>query len=296
MFQRLIHDPLMWKLAIATVICVSLFVLAVGLFRRIRRSIASEAELPRVSAESGVALAYGGVIQKLREQEKELQRTREKEQELAAAAEQISETVISNLSVGVIFFDRLGVVRQINRAGKSILGYASPFSFHIRDLFRGVTRIQWPEGEEAHSATPLVQAMQQTLRDGAAFPRAKVDYLTPSGHKRVLRITAMAVTDKSGDVLGLSCLLDDLTEVAELSREAERNENLASLGEISAGLIHDFQKSLTMIRDLAQRLMRQSPDATAHCAAETIVAEVESLSRLVSEFLEFASSSKSSSN
>ena len=297
MIQKLMHDPMAWKLVVATAICILLFMLAVLVLRRIRHSISSEAELGRTSPNNEAALtlaAYGGVIQKLREQEKELQRTREREQELAAVTGQISEAVISNLSSGVVFFDRLGIVRQINRAAKSLLGYASPFSFHIRDLFRGVTKIQWSDsGDPLHSAAPLVNALQHTLRDGSPFLRARVQYLTPAGHKRVLRINAAAVTGKNGETLGLSCLIDDLTEVSELSQQAERNENLASLGEISAGLIHDFQNSLSMIREQAQRVMREGSDEAGRRAAETIVAEVESLSRLVSEFLEFAGSKPS---
>ncbi|HLJ27234.1 MAG TPA: histidine kinase dimerization/phospho-acceptor domain-containing protein [Candidatus Angelobacter sp.] len=292
--QKFLHNPIALKMALLAVVCFSVFLLGIIFIRRIRRTIQLEAEPVRVShGNAGFALAtYDGLARQLREQEKELQRLRQQYQTESATAGTINEAVLTNLNSGVLFLDRMGIVRQANRAAKSLLGYSSPFSFHMRDLFRGVTRIKWPDtGDEAQSATPLIQALQETLRNASAFPRMKVDYRTPSGQKRVLAVTASAVQIK-GEVLGISCLLDDLTEITELSQEVHRSENLASLGEISAGMVHDFKRSLATVRGYAQTLLKERSDPATRLYAEKIIAELDSLSRIADEFLEFASSTK----
>lgn len=293
--QKLLRNPVALKMALVAVFCVSLLLLAILIIRRLRRNFQVEATPKRLSeGAAGFSLAtYHGLAQQLREREKELERLRAKYQAEAATAANVTETVLANLSCGVIFFDRTGLVRQANRTAKSLLGYSSPFSFHIRDLFRGVSRVRWQEtSEEAQSAAPLVHALQETLRHAVRFPRLRVDYRSPSGEKRVLGVTAAPVPGKGNEIVGVSCLIDDLTEIADLSQEVRRSENLASLGEISAGLVHDFRKSLATVRGDAQALLRERSDPAVRLHAEKIVAELDSLTRIVDEFLEFASSTR----
>jgi nitrogen fixation/metabolism regulation signal transduction histidine kinase len=296
LLQKSLHNPIAVKMLFVAVMVVFMFVLCISLMRSLRRKLAEEAEIPSTGAtgaSTAQAMAFGayqGVIAQLREREKSLQRSREQEQQQAAAAEAIQDAVLSNLSAGVLFFDRQGLVRQANRAARLLLGYQSPFSLHIRDIFRGITRIYWQQqGDEAASPAPLVQAIQQLLRDGGDLPRTRIDYLTPAGQRRVLAVTATTVLTRDGTILGASCLVDDHTEITELSRQMERNENLASLGEISAGVVNDFKNSLATISSYAQRLTHapHGDDEQRRCA-EKIVAEAESLARIVEQFLEFA--------
>jgi hypothetical protein len=65
------------------------------------------------------------------------------------------------------------------------------------------------------------------------------------------------------------------------------------MGEISAGLVRDFKNSLETIANHAQTLARAGAGEDARLLAEKITTEAESLSKVVAEFLEFASSSKS---
>lgn len=293
--QKLLENPMLFKLALLSTGLIALLLLAIVVLRRIRKSIQNEAESARLSeSKAGFALAaYEGLGRQLREQEKELQRLREQRQEETVVSTNFNDAVLANLSCGVLFLDRMATVRQANRACKSLLGYASPFSFHVRDLFRNVSRIKWPEsGEEAQSSAPLIHAVQESIRTGAPFRRAIVDYRTPAGQKRTLAMMASAVRGKGGEIMGLSCVMDDLTEITELSEQVHRDENFASLGEISAGLATDFKKSLAMVRDHAQALLREDSDAATRYYAEKVVAELDSLARLLDEFLEFAGSIK----
>jgi signal transduction histidine kinase len=287
---KVLQNPLVFKMLLTAVISISAFLLGVLLIRAIRKNVSYKTEQERVAADNNplfTLATYHAVIQQMREQEKELKSLRQQERERAAATENISDAVLSNLSSGVVFFDRMGLARQVNAAAKSLLGYASPFGFHIRDLFRGVREVRWPGGTATSSPDPFVAEMERTIREATPFQRVEADYVTPSGEKRVLGIGASAVRGRNGDTLGVSCLIADLTHITELSRQMRLRENLASLGEMSAGIAHEFKNSLATISGYAQMLAKESGGSNQQFAAK-IADETESLSRIVTEFLEFA--------
>src|SRR5437016_8298305 len=97
---------------------------------------------------------------------------------------------------------------------------------------------------------------------------------------------------KDKETLGVCCLIDDLTQITEIARQMHVSENLASMGEISTGLVRDFKTSLETIASHAQTLARAGASEDARQLAEKIKTEAESLSKVVAEFLEFASSAK----
>jgi nitrogen fixation/metabolism regulation signal transduction histidine kinase len=301
--QRFLNNPLAVKMALLGVICLFLFLLGTILMRKIRQDIIAEtapAAPPQEGSPAFSLAAYNGVIQQLREKEKDLQRLLEKEQQRSASADVINEAVLANLASGVIFLDRMGGVRQANRAAKSLLGYASPLLFNFRDLFRTVAKVRWPDGSEANSPVPLVSALQQTIRDAVPLPRVEVEYRTPAGQKRTLGISAFPVAEKSvarnaakdKETLGACCLIEDLTQITEIARQMHVSENLASMGEISAGLVQNFKTSLETIANHAQTLARARPGEDTRQLTEKIKVEAESLSKVVAEFLEFANSAK----
>lgn len=302
--QQFLRNPLVIRMGLGLVIFICLFLLGALLIRKMRQEITSEmspAGLPQEGSSAFGFATYYGVLQQLREKEKGLQRLLEAEQQRSASTEIIHEALLANLSSGVVFLDRMGGVRQANRPAKSLLGYASPLMFNVRDLFRTVTLVRWPDGSETNSPDELITGLQQAIRDGAPFPRVEVDYQTPSGQNRTLALTAFPVIEKKPrasakdedkDALGSCCLIEDLTQLAEIARQMHVSENLASMGEISAGLVRDFKHSLETIANQAQTLANSDTNDDRRQIAEKIKAEAESLSKVVSEFLEFAGSSK----
>jgi nitrogen-specific signal transduction histidine kinase len=72
--------------------------------------------------------------------------------------------------------------------------------------------------------------------------------------------------------------------------EARRSERLAALGQLSAGLAHEIRNPLGVIKGSAEMLTQklQSSDGLARELAGYISTEVNRLSALVTEFLDFA--------
>lgn len=291
--MRLLTNPLFVGMGIVLLGGIAAFVVAVWLMRRMRQRITDEdaGESGRRTSAAGAGFtlaAYQGVIQRLKEQEKELDRLHKAERERAQVSENVSAAVLSNLPSGVLLFNPAGLVQQANEAAKSILGYASPFSLHARDLFRGVSNVRMAPGEPESSAEALLDAVEQALRKGSAFRRVEADYQTPAGERRVLGITLSPVRAASGDTLGAACLVSDLTEITTLARQVRLRENLAALGEMSAGIAHEFKNSLATISGYAQMLSSERDPETSQQFARKIAAETSSLTRIVTDFLNFA--------
>ncbi|HXE90138.1 MAG TPA: ATP-binding protein [Terriglobales bacterium] len=291
--MRLLDNPLMLALLLATLTVGAMVVLGAWLILHFRRGAVDTSEpapsaRPLAESEAFAAAAVQGVIQRLKEQEKELARLRQAERERAQASETVSAAVLSNLASGVILFSPTGTVRQANEAVRSILGFASPTGLHARDLFRGVTALRLETGEAAPSNEPLLGALQAALGTGQSFRRLEADYTTPDGAQRVLGVALSPVRGSAGEMLGVTCLVSDLTEITGLARQIRLKDNLASLGEMSAGIAHEFKNSLATISGYAQMLTAENDAATVRQFASRIVAETGNLTRIVTDFLNFA--------
>ena len=65
-------------------------------------------------------------------------------------------------------------------------------------------------------------------------------------------------------------------------------KSMAALGEMSAGIAHEFKNSLTTISGYSQMLATESDLTTVHSFAARIGSETEALTRIVTDFLNFA--------
>ncbi|MEO6119190.1 MAG: ATP-binding protein [Terriglobales bacterium] len=310
--DRLLSNPEFMKIALTTVIGTFLFVLILVIgyifYRRLKDEVRGDLlpDSPTRISENNSAFslaAYEGVIRRLKDQEKELERLRKSERERAFESASMSEAVLSNLGSGVLLFSPAGLVRQANPAARNLLGYASPTGLHARDVFRGASEVRLPvlpPGDASllplsgHvGAQCLVTTVEQSMKLGQSFRRLEADYAAPDGKQRVLGVTISPVSGVTGEILGAAVLVSDLTEITHLSRQVRLRENMASLGEMSAGIAHEFKNSLATISGYAQMLHAED---VAHAAspaeapqfAGKIAAETASLSRIVNDFLNFA--------
>ncbi len=239
---RLLQNPVMFRMALLFVFAVFALVVAILFIWVLRRRLVAKdrRDDQRVSVDHSAftIAAYDGVIRKLKEQEQELQRLRREDRDRAIESASISHAVLSNLDSGVLLFSNTMTVRQANPAAKTLLGYASPFSLHARDIFRGVSAVRVgtnsapansgpATGDEidwsAAGPGPLVAALQSCMKSGASYKRLQVEYKPPDDTNRVLGITLSPVLGGAGECLGAISLISDLTEIIHLSRPDRRD-------------------------------------------------------------------------
>ncbi|MGH9524877.1 MAG: two-component system sensor histidine kinase NtrB [Terriglobales bacterium] len=260
------------------------FAIGVYLIRRMRKELLGTNETaPRADSAAFAMQAYNAVIQQLKQKENELQKLRQTATERASASENISAAVLNHLASGVVLFNTNGLVQQANPSAKSLLGFGTAAGLHARDLFRGASAVR-SEASEPPPAT-LTSAIEICLKENRVFRRLETDYTTPAGESRVLGITISPVAGNAGERLGAACLITDLTQVSELSRQLRMRESLAAMGEMSAGMAHEFKNSLATIAGYSQMLGEENTPETIREFANRIRSETTSLTRTVTEFL-----------
>ncbi len=283
------------ELGAALIFFALVFVLLVGAVVMLRRSLheknesAGESQTAafRVNAENPsafMAASMQGVIKRLREQEQELARLHQLEKERAQETERLSEAVTRNMPAGLLLVSATGTISSANPAAEKALG--------IRGLqYRRYTEILGAD-------SPLANMLAACLRDGQTFQRDEVPHTTPAGEPRQLGVTISPIyrparnipampagmAQSSPKLTGALCLMSDLTELATLQRQMRWKENLATLGEMSAGIAHEFKNALATITGNAQKIHSEASSPDAAESAQNIVEQTRSLTHVVTEF------------
>ena len=221
-----------------------------------------------------MAASMQGVIQKLREQEKELERLHRIEKERAEKTEQFSEEVTRNMPAGLLVVNATGIIAGSNPAAEQVLG--------IQTLsFRRYSEVL---GEKS-ALSPL---LADCLAKGTIFRREQVEHITPGGMTRQLGVTISPIRRSGEKISGAICLLTDLTELAALQRQIQLKENLAALGELSAGMAHEFKNALATISGYAQMIRAEGIAGEAAEYAQQILEQTRNITHVVTEFLKYA--------
>ncbi|HEV2287612.1 MAG TPA: ATP-binding protein [Candidatus Acidoferrales bacterium] len=244
----------------------------------------------RVNAENPSAFmtaSMQGVIQRLRDQEQELARLHRAEKERAEETERLSEAVTRNMPAGLLLINATGTIGSANPAAEKALG---------------ISGLQYHRYSEALGAnSPLSQMIAASLRDGQTFQRDVVPHTTSAGETRQLGVTispiyrSMRNTLVQGPtapviqtIMGAICLMSDITELATLQKQMRWKENLAALGEMSAGIAHEFKNALATISGYAQMIHSEAASSEAEDCSQKILDQTRSLAHVVTEFLRFA--------
>ena len=263
--MKILTNPMLLKMVLVLVASGVAFMMAVLMLRRVRQSLGEEASaLESAGSSEQLPLhTYHAVIQQLKQQKHELQALQQAEHRRAKTSESLSAAVLSNLSSGVLFFGANGLVRQANHAAKMILGIASPVGMNAEEVFR----------------SDIAAGVKAALQQGSSLRRVEVDYVTLGGQRRSLEVTASRVPAADGAVLGVACLINDRTEIAQIRRQIELR------GEMSAEMALALRTSLITISGYAQQLAQNSDPELARQLAADVAAEAKHLDYTIAGFL-----------
>jgi two-component system nitrogen regulation sensor histidine kinase NtrY len=187
---------------------------------------------------------------------------------------QYTETLLRNVSAGVVGLDREGSVIAINPCAERMLDLRAP------DVV-GRRYVQCLQ-------PTLVRILDEILANGSRPRETRSSLkLETAGAETELMVTASPLGDESDGELGTVLFFEDVSQIAKVERmEAWR--------EVARRIAHEIKNPLTPIQLSAERLRRQLgtlADGDSRLLDEctrTIIGEVEDLKRLVNEFSAFA--------
>ena len=191
----------------------------------------------------------------------------------AEASERLNGEIISSLTAGLLVVGLGGEVRIINPAGRRLLGLGDQESF---DDYR-----QLP----GHTA-PLAAVIDECLRIRGPIVRRALKVSGSSASH--LGVTVSPLFDEAGGLHGAICLFTDLTAVIDLEEQVRLKDSLARVGELTAGIAHEFRNGLATIHGYS-RLIDLNVLPPAHRPyVEGIRAETEAMGQVITNFLAFA--------
>ena len=222
-----------------------------------------------------LAAAFRAVAAKLRDQEQALG-------ELGARAGGVGDLVrfatgpASAMSTGVLVVDRHGRVAGANPAAARLLGRGEPAALRSLEL----ARLPLP-------APGLAELVRSCVEQGRGVSREVLEVRGEGVEPGHLGVAISPAPGMDGTAAGALVLMTDLTEIRHVQAQARLRESLASVGQLSAGIAHEFRNALGTILGYA-RMLEKIEEPRVRGPAREIVREVDSVRLAVDEFLLFA--------
>jgi nitrogen fixation/metabolism regulation signal transduction histidine kinase len=215
---------------------------------------------------------FQSIVAQLQSQQKELERLTAQASERAASAERFSDRIVASVPSGLIAFDGNGRTLVINSPGRAILEVDGEV-------------VGQPSKELLRNLPQLAELVETCLQTGTVFRREEIHTANPDERKRLgATVAPIDLVSERGAI----CLLTDITEVTELREQVALKRNLESLGEMSAGLAHEFKNAIATLHGYAQLMQNLNLDEPGNQATNSLLKEVRNLSILVNAFLNFA--------
>jgi PAS domain S-box-containing protein len=187
----------------------------------------------------------------------------------AEASERLSSQIVASLTSGLIVTDASGRVQTVNPAARRILQLAD-------------------DGDGAPDVLTEVPALREvideSLRRKGPVQRRTIT-VDRGGEQRHLGVTVSPLASGDG---GAICLFSDLTGVVALEQQLRLKEALARLGELTAGLAHEFRNGLSTIHGYGHLLDPETLPLPQRTYVEGIREETRALGEVVTNFLRFA--------
>ena len=189
------------------------------------------------------------------------------------AAQAYLESVLANLSAGVLAFDLRYRLRASNRGAQSILGDAL-------DGFEQFKLQDWPRHET------LAAAILEGFAKRGGEWQEQLETASANGAPQTLLVRGTALPAGGGG--GYVVVFDDITHLIAAQRSA-------AWGEVAQRLAHEIKNPLTPIQLAAERLQIKLGERVSGTdrelldrATTTIVNQVEAMKNMVNDFREYA--------
>lgn len=187
---------------------------------------------------------------------------------LARQQEQLNRLVIDEMQEGVLVVDRRGRIRAMNPAAQALLGAAGEeLSWPLRG------RPDWH---------PLVAVLEHAYAGGGA--EQDVTLPLPGGISRSLRLRLRFTRQRDGSEELCVLFVEDNRELLARSRQ----EKLAAMGRVSAGIAHEIRNPLAAIAQANALLAEEPGGPRAEQLTKMVASNVQRLKRLVDDVTEVA--------
>jgi len=207
-----------------------------------------------------------------------------KELEALAALTSYTDNILASIAAGVVALSSEGVVLTWNRAAEEITGISADDV--VGRTYKDVISMLNIMEEDKLATSQILDKVRST---GKTYQGYKVCYHLPDGSRVYINMSASVLSNSAGESLGLVIVFEDITKEIKMEDEFRRMGELAAVGQLAASIAHELRNPLSSIKGAAQFLQKEyETDSAISEFLDIIIDEVNGLSKLTTEFLEFA--------
>ncbi|MDR2198375.1 MAG: PAS domain-containing protein [Deltaproteobacteria bacterium] len=191
---------------------------------------------------------------------------------------ELNDNIVHSIDSGLITTDNQDRVLSINQAAREILRVSSG------EVIGRSWRFFLPELNNVERL-PLKHPHHRRVDGGLRFKHFRpVDQ-----EELILELDTLALVDENNEPWGRLMVLKDLTAISALEAEIQRNEHMAAMGKLAAGLAHEIRTPLASMKGSWHMILGGSlAEEDTRRLMMIIGREMERLDHLVNEFLAFA--------
>ena len=186
--------------------------------------------------------------------------------------------ILDAITDGLMIISPSGIVERVNDEACRVLEN-SPETTIGRPLFE-ITGVNHPI---MRLSLQVQETRQPVIQDDVPIGRR-------FGQDAELEVSVSPLQDEPDEIGGVVIVLRDRTIGNRLRQDASQLDQLASYGQIAAGIAHEVKNPLGGIRGAAELLELRAEDERTRRTSKLIVREVDRITGLVEELMIFARS------
>ena len=217
-----------------------------------------------------VALLSGYLSDRLRKTRQELSAKSMDYEDLRTMQDHILKSVRS----GILTMDLEGKITSCNPAAEHITGYTyAELKSRWQDLFGSSIKVLFGHTNDL---------MDRPFRfDGSIVKK--------DGGTAILGTSVSLLKDDKNTVHGIILIFQDITKLVEMEEKVRRQEQLAVVGTLAAGIAHEIRNPLASLSGSIQVLQGELDlKGDDKHLMDIVVRETDRLNTIISEFLEYA--------
>lgn len=261
-------------LEFSLIVVMGCLVLTVAAARAWRRRVSSPSD-PGDHRPGFVMHTFQELLRDLKTNEVKLETLRDQAVARAEQVESYQEIILRSIATGVITCDAGGVITTFNASAERILGQ-SPSQVVDRRC-----------EEVFGAASPITEMIRQSLANRAPISRREWQFARATDQVCV-GVSSALLHDRAGEMIGVALVFTDLTQIKRLERQIDVERRLAVLGEMSAGIAHEFRNYMGTIlgwtKMLGKRLLAED---AGRPMVDGIVHELAVMQELIEDLLAF---------
>lgn len=235
----------------------------------------SEDLVMAIACQAAVAIENARLRGELREKINSLEHKQETDKETAKRLGELA-AIVETSQDAIVGKDLNGIVTSWNDAAGRILGYA-PQEIIGKSILTLIPR-------SLHDDEKMIL---DNIRAGRRVEHFETIRLTKEGKAIDVSITVSPIKDASGEIVGASKILRDISSRKRIEQSLVQAEKIASLGRMAATIAHEINNPLEAITNLMYLLRPSIKDEEAIHLLDAAESELSRVSHIARQTLGF---------